>query len=240
MRKGRIGAIVMCGLVLASARAPGTAQEDRGEIRGLRLGLHAPAMTTDGFGEFACGSNGGPPRLKLDDWTGFTKCRPEANGLREVYVRFDDEAEYVSKAIDDPLYAGPRTGTRVAGHAVILSVLFDEGGVLRGIRMVTDPRAGLVERRMARLLKLVVFNRYGPDGWQCTDSPPAEGETPVAGIFLKQRCEKLSQGRFLSVDVRFLRKPGQSAVDPSTGEDTEGQFESWSRFEIFDPAYRRP
>ena len=36
------------------------------------------------------------------------------------------------------------------------------------------------------------------------------------------------------------RKPGQSAINPETQEYTRGEFESWTRFELFDPAYRKP
>jgi hypothetical protein len=230
---------VFAGLIFLFAHAPARAQAepDRGEIRGLKLGLNAKGMP-NGFVDFACGSNGGAPRQRLDDWTDFRDCRPESNGLREVYVRFDDEEEYIGKAIDDPLYAGRRSGTRVAGHAVILSVLFDNDGVLRGIRVVSDPRQGLTERRMARLLRLAIINRYDPGGWNCTDFPPAPSESPVAGIFLKQSCDKIVEGRYLSVEVRFLRKPGQYDIDPVMNELTDGQFESWTRFELLDPAFK--
>ena len=30
-------------------------------------------MTLDGWGELACGSNGGPPRQELDVWVGLQK-----------------------------------------------------------------------------------------------------------------------------------------------------------------------
>ncbi len=210
---------------------------DRGELRGLKLGLDARTMSVDGFGEFACGSNGGPPRQRIEHWADFSKCRAEESGLREVYARFDDETEYVGKAIDDPISPG-RTGTRVAGHPVILSVLFDDGGVLRGIRFVSDPRGDPGARRMAHLLRLAIINRYDPAGWTCTDIPAAPGETPVGGIFLKQRCEKATAERHLMVEARFLRKPGQSEID-ATGDYTQGQFESWTRFELLDPAYAK-
>ena len=81
---------------------------DQGELRGLKLGLDAKTMTTDRWGDFACGSNGGPPRQKIADWSEFAKCRAEESGLHEVYVRFDDEDEYVGRAIDDPLYAAQK------------------------------------------------------------------------------------------------------------------------------------
>jgi hypothetical protein len=224
--------------MLASAPAPAQDRRDPGEIRGLKLGLVAQSMSLDGFGDLACGSNGGPPRQKLDDWSDFGKCRPEPNGLHEVAARFDDEDEYIGRAIDEPRYAHGRTGTRVAGHPVILSVLFDRDGVVRGLRFVSDPRAAPHERRMAHLLRLAVINRYEPDGWTCTDFPPAPGESPVGGVFIKQRCEKAIPERHLSVETRFLRKPGQGDNDPVTGEYRPGAFESSTRFEIFDPKFR--
>jgi len=230
---------VAIAVLIPTALAQHPKKPDPGEIRGLKLGLMAKSMTRDGFGDLACGSNGGPPRQKLEDWSDFGKCRPEDSGLHEVYARFDDEDEYIGKAIDEPRHARGKIGTRVAGHPVILSALFDRGGVLRGIRLVTDPRAASHERRMAHMLRLSVLNRYDPDGWSCTDFPPATGETPVGGVFVKQRCEKITPERRLIVDARFLRKPGQSDIDPVTGEHKQGQFESSTRFEVFDPGYER-
>ena len=195
-------------------------------------------MTLSGFGDLACGSNGGPPRQKLEEWSDFGKCRPEDNGLHEVYARFDDEDEYIGKAIEEPRYARGKIGTRIAGHPVILSALFDRGGVLRALRFVTDPRAAAHERRMAHMLRLAVINRYEPDGWTCTNLAPGAGETPVGGVFVKQRCEKLAPERHLLIDARLLRKPGQSDNDPVTGEYRAGAFESSTRFEIWDPSYR--
>ena len=50
------------------AIAPVHAQKpDTGEIHGLKLGLKAPTMTMEGFGELACGSNGGPPRQRISE-----------------------------------------------------------------------------------------------------------------------------------------------------------------------------
>lgn len=225
-------------LLFASLPAQAQPRDEQGEVRRLRLGLSANAMSADGYGEFACGSNGGPPRQRLLDWSEFGKCRPEESGLHEVYARFDDEGEYRGRATENPVTLG-RMGTRVAGHPIILSVLFDRAGILRGIRFVSDPRGDPGARRMAHLLRLAIINRYEPSGWTCADLPPAAGETPVGGVFLKQRCEKTTPERHLMVEARFLRKPGQSDIDPATGEYTQGQFESWTRFELFDPAVRR-
>jgi hypothetical protein len=230
----------LVGIAIGVGVSAALAQPDPGEIRGLRLGLDARTMSQDGFGEYACGSNGGPPRQRLDDWSGFEKCRPEESGLFEVYVRFDDEDEYIGRAVDDPLFAGRRRGTRVAGHPVVLSTLFDRGGILRGLRFVSDPRSGPLERRMAHLLRIAIINRYDPAGWDCTDFPAAPGESPVGGIFLKQQCVKVTPERRLTVEAHFLRKPGQNDIDPVTKEYTDGQFESWTRFELLDPGYQPP
>jgi hypothetical protein len=234
-------ALVALAVLFLASSTHAQPRRDPGEIHGLKLGLKAEEMSTDTFGDLACGSNGGPPRQAIDDWTEFRKCRPEPSGLYEVNARFDDQQEYVGRAIDDPLYAQGRLGTRVAGHPVILSVLFDKEGVLRGIRMVSDPRGSIMERRMAHMLRLAIINRYDADGWTCTDLPPAAGETPVGGgVFIKQRCEKHTPERDLFVEARFLRKPGQSDINPTTGESTTGQFESWTRFELMDPNYKKP
>ena len=87
---------------------------------------------------------------------------------------------------------------------------------------------------MAHLLRLAAVNHYGPEGWTCVDEAAAPGETPVGGVFIKQTCEKITPERHLSVTAHFLRKPGQRDIDPVTGEYTEGQFESWTRFELMD------
>jgi hypothetical protein len=231
--------VAILTLVRASTSAAQTGG-DLGEIHGLKLGLKARAMILDGWGELACGSDGGPSRQEIAAWSGFKVCRAEASGLHEVYARFDDEEEYVAKAFGEPAMAGQRTGTRVAGHPVVLSALFDDGGVLRGIRMLSDPRATPAERRMAHLLGDAVIERYGPDGWTCIDLPPAEGESAVGGVFIKRHCTKTLPERALTVETHLLRKPGQHDVDPETQEYTKGEFDSSTRFELYDPSYRQP
>jgi hypothetical protein len=237
----RMWTIAVAGAFAIAAATGAAAQTKReeGEIHGLKLGLNAQSMTMDDWGELACGSDGGPPHQELNTWADFKTCRPEVSGLREVAARFDDEDEYIGKALGNPFYAA-QSGTRVAGHPVILSALFDDSGVLRGIRIISDPRATPVERRMAHLLGLEVINHYGTEGWTCTDVAPAEGETPVGGVFVKQRCQKLTPERAMTVETHFLRKAGQSAVNPETQEYTQGEFESWTRFELLDPNYRKP
>ena len=66
---GAVAALAIAGASSAWAQTP----SDPGEIHGLRLGLQAQAMTLDGWGELACGSNGGPPRQELDFLVGLQK-----------------------------------------------------------------------------------------------------------------------------------------------------------------------
>jgi len=42
----------------------------------------------------------------------------------------------------------------------------------------------------------------------------------------------------MTVETHFLRAPGQRDIDPQTREYTRGEFESWTRFELYDPSYR--
>ncbi len=200
--------------------------------------MQAATMSTDGFDDFACGSNGGPPRAPLSGWADFRTCRPEANSLHEVYVRFDEQQAYQAKAFGDPTLPSEANGTRVAGHPVILSVLFNDAGIAQEIRIVTDPRAPLSLRRMAQLLRLRVIAHYGEEGWTCVDLPAEPGETPVGKIFIKQRCEKTTPEHRLILQARLLRKPGQTDSDPVTQEFRPGQFESSTRLEILDPSLK--
>src|SRR5262249_9515162 len=147
---------------------------------------------------FACGSDGGPPRQKLSGWKDFAKCPAAKAGLHEVYVEFDSAGDAESKLFRDTygetLWIDKFSGTKLAGHPIILSVLFDDSGVARGIRAVTDPRAGLEERSKAYLLRVPVESKYGVEGWHCIDRPPTHGETPVGRTYINERCDKVYQG----------------------------------------------
>jgi hypothetical protein len=83
------------------------------------------------------------------------------------------------------------------------------------------------------LLRNFLTARFGRDGWQCEDLAAGPGETPVSGLFIKQRCEKDIDGGLHGLLVtRHLRKPGQSQYDPYSGRETTNQFESTVRFDL--------
>ena len=170
-------------------RAADAQRDDPGEVRGLKLGLKAPEMTLAGFGDLACGSNGGPPRQRVDAWSEFTKCRPEASGLHEVAVRFDDEDEYISRAMEDPRVARGKIGTRVAGHPVILSVLFDRDGVVRHAALRHRSARGAVRAPHGAHPAARHHGALRPGGWTCVDLPPADGEDAGRRLSSSSDCE---------------------------------------------------
>jgi hypothetical protein len=173
------------------------------------------------------------PGLPLSGWKDFRRCRPEPSGLREVYFRYDDELEYWAKANNLEGQMEQYVGTKTYGFPITVSALIDDGGEVRGIRIVTDPRDPSGDRDEAYLLRNFLNARLGRDGWTCEDLAADGGETPVAGVFIKQRCKKQIDDATGAVLVtRHLRKPGQSQYDPHSGKETTNQFESNVRFEM--------
>jgi hypothetical protein len=227
---GCTAAFLAAGGALAQQRS--NEQPARAEVWDLRLGTPADRLP-DEFADYACGTNGGPPSIPLNGWGDFRRCRPDAAGLREVYFRYDDELEYWAKANNFATEIEKYSGTKVYDFPVVLSGRFDESGVLAGLRMVSDPRDPSRDRDEAYLLRNFLTARFGRDGWDCVDLPPAEGETPVGRTFIKQRCHKAVEGNAVAdIETHFFRKKGQSQYDPQSGRTTEGQFESLVRFEL--------
>ena len=222
-----VGFLPACGSVaLAQARPT------RVEVWDLKLGSAVEALP-DGFAEYACGSNGGPPGAPLGSWREFRRCRAEPDGRHEVYFRYDDELEYWAKANNFTTEVEQFSGTKVYGFPVVLSALFDAGGVLVGVRIASDPRDPSRRREEAYALRNFITARFGRDGWDCIDHSPAEGETAVLRTFIKQDCRKTIDGvGVATLQTRYLRKKGQSQYDPRTDRETDGQFESHVRFEL--------
>jgi hypothetical protein len=220
---------------LASAQdAPkgGDERPTRREVWDISLGAKIAELPDD-FMDYACGTNGGPPSSPLAGFKDFRRCRPEPSGLREVYFRYDDELEYWAKANNLAAQMEQYIGTKTYGFPITVSVLIGDDAAVHGIRIVTDPRDPTGDRDEAYLLRNFLNARFGREGWQCEDQPAEAGETPVAGIFIKQRCTKeMDDGARGLLVTRHLRKPGQSQYDPHSGKETINQFESNVRFEL--------
>lgn len=221
-----------CGSAGLFAQDRAARKPARLELWDLNLGTAADALP-DEFADYACGTNGGPPSVPLANWREFRRCRPEPSGLREVYFRYDDELEYWAKANNFTTEIARFSGTKVYDFPVVLSGLFDEGGILVGLRMASDPRDTTRPRDEAYALRNFLAARFGRDGWQCTELLPADGEEPVGRTFIKQDCRKTVDGPANALlQTRYFRKKGQSQYDPHSQKETEGQFESAARFEL--------
>ncbi len=223
----------------STSAAPGTTKFEP-EFRDLGLGVKASDLPTDGYENFACGSNGGPPFQKLDGWTDYMKCRADANGLHEVYVEFGTEIGRISdlfyEQYGEALWLQKYGGTRIANVPVVLSLLFDDNGIAREFRAVTDARARLDDRRVAYLFRFRIFPLYGSDGWTCADRDPAPGENPVGETYLNRVCTKAVDGKWVRVEAHLYRKPGQTGLDDQ-GHYLAGQEESSTRWEVFDASF---
>jgi hypothetical protein len=219
-------------LVVLANNASAQQRPNRLEIWDLKLGM-AVTDLPDEFTDYACGNNGGPPSTALTGWRDFKRCRPEPGGLREVYFRYDDELEYWAKANQFATEIRKFSGTKVFDFPVVLSARLDDNGILKGIRIVSDPRDTSRDREEAYLLRNFLNARYGREDWDCVDLPAEDGETPVFRTVIKQRCKKTVEGGALAeLATSYLRKKGQAEIDPHSGRQTEGQFESLVRFEL--------
>jgi hypothetical protein len=237
-RTALIQSIVAVLLLLGATMVRAAEAPTRADIWTLKLGTPAAALPRDAFVDYACGSNGGPPQQTLTGWSDYDKCPPEPNGLREVYFRYDDELEYWAKAHRARTLVAQYAGTKVLDFPVILSGLFDTGGTLAGLRIVTDPQANPQDRKQAYTLSNFFKARYGGDGLDCADTLPAPGENPVGTLYINQRCTKLVKGDMRAVlETRFLRRSGQAEFSGS-GKLTVGQFESSTRLELLRPDVR--
>lgn len=211
---------------------PDALAQSRPKIWDVKFGTPVADLPDEEFVDPACGTNGGPPGLRLAGFEEFEKCRAEATGLREIWFRYDDEEEYIARAVRNP-DAVARANTMVMlGQPIMLSLLADRAGRLQGYRIFTDPRADPDLRKDAYLIGNAFKARYGNDGWDCKDEPPAAGETPLEGIFIKQHCRKLAEEHQVTIESRHYYKPGQAMVDPNSGASTVNQFESSARIEV--------
>ena len=214
------------------AMAQGLGKPKRFDFWSIELGASA-ADIPDKFIDYACGTIGGPPATPLKGFKDFSRCRAEASGLREVYFRYDDELEYWAKAMELEREIKLFRGTQMYDFPVILSLLIDEAGIVRGRRIVTDPRYPDIRER-ADLFTLGNFlvQRFTRADWTCENLPAEEGETPVGTDFVKSRCIKAGDGLMYFAEQRFFRKKGQMERDPTTGQLNIQAFTSSTRFEM--------
>jgi hypothetical protein len=187
----------------------------------------------------ACGTNGGPVSLPLKNFLEFAKCPAESSGLHEVHFEYDDEQTYVAKALDLE-YRYLQAGTSVYAHPVNVSVLVDDKGIARGIRIITDDTASIHDRRGAYQLEDNLKGRYQSWKLDCQKIPPADGEQDAGGVFVHDVCTGTDpeSGDQMRMEARYLRRKGQVAIDPLTRQIQRDNFVSTTRFELVQASYK--
>lgn len=159
------------------------------DLREIEVGMAVMELPVAGYTNFVCAGK------RIAGWSAWRDCPVDAEGLHAI--RFDY----------DP--ATSREGTIVAGHPAILTLFVEDGGVVAGLRIETDPQARLYKRKKAFLLGLQVKSRYGEDGWTCREGQPSGGEQPLGGVFVKESCTKTLEGRSIEVERNLFRRPDQ-------------------------------
>jgi hypothetical protein len=228
-------AALVAGLGLGGARS----QELATKIWDIRLGTPVAALPLDQFVDPACGTNGGPPSRVLPGFAEFALCPlDKTTGLHEVWFRYDDELEYVARARRSEIMIRLYQANALGGQPIITSLLIDDAGLVQGYRVVNDPRAAGGTRIEAYGL-VDMFKGMVAPGLDCTDLPPAEGERPIEGLFVKQTCETKVDGQVTRIEARHYYKPGQFLVNPNDNRINQNEFESSARLEVFRPSAPR-
>jgi hypothetical protein len=203
------------------------------KIWDVKFGTAISALPLDQFVDPACGTNGGPPSRVLKGFAEFVQCaRERTTGLREVWFRYDDEMEYVARARRSDIMIRQYQANSLAGQPIITSFLIDDAGLVQGYRIVNDPRVE-GRTRLDAFGLADLFKGIAGMGLNCTNLPLAEGERPIDDWYLKEVCEKTSDGRVFRVESRRYYKAGQYAVDPNENRPTENLFESSARIEVY-------
>ena len=198
----------------------------------VKLGQPVAQIPEADVSEVACGSNGGPPAQILAQVEDFAQCGPEASSLYEVTFFYDDEQDYIARALELE-YKFLQGGTSIFAHPVIVSVLVDSGGLVQGIRIVTDNRISDRERRTAVTLIRNFRARFTDWLLDCADVAMKDGEQPVGNQFIHESCKGTSVDNTsrITIEATYLRKKGQLAVNLETQSVNTGYFESQTRFE---------
>jgi hypothetical protein len=221
-RRHFAAALFLAVLGASAAGLPAGAEErpTRREVWDLKLGADIAGQPDD-FIDYACGTNGGPPGLQLTGWKDFRRCRPDASGLREVYFRYDDEIEYWAKANNLEGQMEQYVGTKTYGFPITVSALIDEAGIVRGVRIVTDPRDPTGDRDEAYLLRNFLNARLGRDNWTCDDQAAADGET--APCSSRDICASPARANTIRTPAR--RRPTSSRAMSASNSSAPSKHE---------------
>jgi hypothetical protein len=213
------------GVSSAAIACPG-----RQTVWDLPLGASVSDLP-DAFGDYACGSNGGPPLRPLQGFDDYPRCEADERGFHEVYFRYDDEPEFAARALEQQRLIELCEGTRIDGIPVIASALFDDTGILRGIRIVSDARGAVpAERNDHWALGLMLRRQFAGD-WACSPIPLGSGSTPVGDFLPNEECSLTADAVTMTVRQEYYHRVGQSFID-EFGDAQPGLFVSEAYFEM--------
>jgi hypothetical protein len=205
----------------------------------VQLGQPVTAVPDSVAAIIACGTNGGPISIELKSFGDWAQCTPEASGLREIAFTYDDEKDYIARAMELEFRA-LAGGTSIYAHPVVVSILVDDKGVSQGIRIVTDDRASDHDRRGAVYLIRNLQGQFGSWNLDCQDIPMQEGEQKVGNDFIHQRCTGTNpngNGQKVLIEASYLRKKGQEGLSLDTQQVNKGYYQSQTRMELVSPPY---
>jgi hypothetical protein len=231
----RLAIFLAAALVASLGTGGARSQELATKIWDIPLGTPVAALPLDQFVDPACGNNGGPPSRVLPGFADFALCPlDKTTGLHEVWFRYEDELEYVARARRSEIMIRLYQANALGGQPIITSLLIDDAGRVQGYRVVNDPRAA-GDTRIEAYGLVEMFKGMVAPGLDCTDLPPAEGERPIEGLFVKQSCETKIDGQVTRIEARHYYKPGQFLVNPNDNRINQNEFESSARLEVFRP-----
>ncbi len=231
--------LLLCLTLLLPLATDAALAQSRTRVWDIAFGTPVAKLPLLEFVDPACGTNGGPPSLPLESFAEFARCPVERDtGLREIWFIYDDEWEYIARAQRDPLEIARFSANSMYRQPIITSLLIDDGGLVQGFRVVSDPRAPIEVRMEAYILFPILRGLVSDGPWACTDLPRDERDRPIQGMtILKAACEMVGEQRFARAEGRHLLKPGQEAgATPRFLEQAEGEFESTARLEVFSRA----
>jgi hypothetical protein len=189
-----LAAVFFVSLVAATTQAAAAQNPDGNDLRDIQLGRPIADLPDTGYANRICADNA---KAALATWSSWRDCPADSSGFHAIRFGYDP--------------ATNPDGTIVAGHPVILTLLIDDAGVVNGLRIETDPKARLYIRKKAFLFGIQVKSRYGLDGWSCTQAQPNAGEQPVGGVYLRERCTKVTDGRSILVERSLFRRSDQDS-----------------------------
>lgn len=239
LARASIGAVL---LLLGCTVAFGA---DRTDIWDIPPGISATEADANfRFVDHACGDAGGAPSRRLVGFSDFIACRPEASGLREVYFRYDDEAELMARALEQSEDILAHAGTTEFDYPIVASLLIGEDGIVRGKRLVTDPRPESATTR-ARFEFWTLGNlfraRWPTDAWSCEEAPLGD-DRPVGRYAVNSVCALDSGGVHHIVRQLYLQRSEQRFIRPGIGRYSGEAYDSstWIELVLSDVGDARP